>query len=124
MSKYFKNFDGSKYMSFLINEGKLLETYNKIWHRASNLMKKAFDSKPVYNENYLRTKINSYDAKINPNFYDNGMPKEGSPSVCLPVKLINSAFEIGKNYYLHEFLEESKYVTKKNKMNKCLNDGL
>ena len=30
MSEYFKNFDGSKYMSFLINEGKLLETYNKI----------------------------------------------------------------------------------------------
>ena len=62
MSEYFKNFDGSKYMPFLINEGKLSETYNKIWHRASNLMKKAFDSKPVYNENYLRTKINSYDA--------------------------------------------------------------
>ena len=31
--------------------------------------KKEFDSKPVYNERYLKTKIKSYNGKINTNFY-------------------------------------------------------
>ena len=33
-----------------------LEVY-KIWDRDSNLLKKGFDSEPVYNEKYLITKI-------------------------------------------------------------------
>ena len=85
-------------------------------------MKNVVDSKPVYNEKYLRTKIKSYDAKVNPNFRDNGTPKAGSLCVCLSVRLIDSAFEMDKNYYPQEFLEECEYVIKKNKMSKCLSD--
>ena len=37
--------------------------------------KKGFDSKPVYNENYLKTKIKSYEGKINTDFHGDGTPK-------------------------------------------------
>ena len=35
-------------MSFVTKDEKLLEKYNEIWKKASNI-KKEFDSKPVYN---------------------------------------------------------------------------
>ena len=51
-------------MSFLINNEKLLEKYTEIWKKVSNIIKKEFDSKPVYNEKYLKTKIKSYNEKV------------------------------------------------------------
>ena len=37
-----------------------------------------FDSKPIYNEKYLKTKIKCYHEKIKTNFHNNKIPKEGS----------------------------------------------
>ena len=45
LSAYKRNFDKTKCMSFLINDEKLLEKYNEIWKKASNIIKKEFDSK-------------------------------------------------------------------------------
>ena len=50
MSAYRRGFDETKHMSFLIAE------YNKILYEVRNNIKKVFDSEPVYNEKYLRTK--------------------------------------------------------------------
>ena len=33
------------------------------------VLKKKFDKKPVYNQKFLKTKINSYEDKIITNFY-------------------------------------------------------
>lgn len=49
------------------------------------------------------------------NFHDNGIPKEGSDCICLPVILIDSDFEMGKNCYAQVLLEEFKYVVKEKK---------
>ena len=54
----------NQYMSFLIEDDKLLEKSNENYKS----IKKKFDSEPVYNEKYLRTKIKSYKGKINTNF--------------------------------------------------------
>ena len=40
------------------------------------------------------------------------MPKEGSHCICLSVILIDSVFEMGKNYYPQVLLEECKYIVK------------
>ena len=40
---------------------------------------------PCTNHKYLKTKITSYEGKINTNFRDNKVPKEGSQYICLPV---------------------------------------
>ena len=45
LSAYKRNFDKTNCMSFLINDEKLLEKYNEIWKKASNIIKKEFDSK-------------------------------------------------------------------------------
>ena len=76
------------------------------------IIKKEFDSEPVYNEKYQKAKIKSYNVKINTNFHKNKIPKEDSQFICLSVILIDSVFETGKNYYPQVFLEECKYFVK------------
>ena len=49
--------------------------------KVKNSIKKEFDSEPVSNEKYLK----AYNGKINTNFQNNKMPKEGSPCICYSV---------------------------------------
>ena len=58
MSGYVTSLNETKYISLLIKDDKLFKK-NKNWHKVSNCIKKWFDSKPVYNEKYLKTKIKS-----------------------------------------------------------------
>ena len=60
MSTNRRDFDKSKCMSFLIKDEKLLEKYNEIWRKVSSIIKKEFDSNPLYNEKYQKTKIKVY----------------------------------------------------------------
>ena len=96
----------------MIKNDELLEKYNEICEKVKNRLKKEFDSESVYNEKYLKAKIKSYNGKINTNFHDNKIPKEGSQFVCLSGILIISVFRTGKNYYPQVLLEEFKYVVK------------
>ena len=100
-------------MSFLIKYLNFLERYNKIWKKVTNVIKKEFDSKPVYNEKYVKNKMRSYNGKIDTNVHNNKIPKEGCQFICLSVILIDSACRKDKNYCPQAFLEEFKYVVKK-----------
>ena len=115
MSGYRREFDETKYMSFLIKNDELLEKHNEIWEKVKYSTKKAFDSEPVYNEQYLKAKIKSYNGKISTNFHNNKIPKEGSKFICLSVILIDSVFRTSKNYYPQVFSEECIYVIEEKK---------
>ena len=56
-------------MYFLIEDDELLEKYNTIWDKASADIKEESDSEPVYNKNYLKTKIKSQGNEVTV-FYD------------------------------------------------------
>ena len=58
MNAYRKNFDETKYMSFLIKDDELLKKYNKFWKKVKNTINKEFDNDPVYNEKYLKATKN------------------------------------------------------------------
>ena len=70
-------------MSFFIKDDELLEKHNEIWEKVKNSIKKELDCEPVYNEKYVKAKIKSYNEKINTNFYNNKIPKEGSQCTLL-----------------------------------------
>ena len=97
---------------------KMLEKYNEIWDKASKFIEKVFISEPVYNDEYSKTKMKFYEAKININFHYNKVPKEDSQYICISVFLIETVFTAGKNYYPQLFFEECKYVVKGKKMPK------
>ena len=115
MSTYRKDFDETRYMSFLIKDDELLQKFNEIREKVRDNLKKDSDIEPVYNGKYLKANIKSYNEKININSHDNKIPKEGSQFTCLSVILINSVFTIGKNYYSQVSLEECKCVVKEKK---------
>ena len=56
-------------MHFFIENNGLLEKYNTIWDKVSTDIRKEFDSKPIYKEDFLKTKMKSYDDEII-DFYD------------------------------------------------------
>ena len=82
MSAYGRDFDETKFMSFQIKNDELLEKYNEIWDKVSNIIKKGLNSEPAYNEKYLKTKIKSYKGKISINFHDNNVANESFQCIC------------------------------------------
>ena len=62
---YLKRYDGkTKWIWFLIEDDDFLEKYYTIWDKVSADIKKEFDSKTVYNKNYLITKIKSNGDEV------------------------------------------------------------
>ena len=43
----------------------MLEKYNETLDKVNNTIKKGFDSEAVYNVKHLKTKIRSYEGKVN-----------------------------------------------------------
>ena len=108
----------------MIKDEKLLEKCNEICKKPSSIIKKEFDSKPLYNEKYPKTKIKSYNGKIKTNFHNKKIPKEGPQFICISVILSDSVCRKDKNYYPQTFLEECKYVVKERKTSKFVIDDL
>ena len=69
-SAYVKCYDGqTKWMYFLIKNDELLEKYDAIWDKVNAAIKKKFESKPVYEKEFLKTKIKSHGVEVT-DFYD------------------------------------------------------
>ena len=64
-------------MYFLIEDDELSKNYNTIWDKVSTDIKKEFDSKPVHNKDFFKTKMQSHGDEVK-GFYDEKIPKVGS----------------------------------------------
>ena len=88
----------------MIKDDDLLETYNTICDKVSADIKKEFDSEPVYNKSFLKTKIKSHGDEVT-DFYDKKNPKVDSNHTCLAIISLDSALK--KDYYYPQvFLKE------------------
>ena len=77
-------------MCFLIKDKKLPEKNNKIWNKASNVMKTGFDSGPVYNEKCWKTKTKFYDGKNHCKFSSWWNPRIRAKSIVFVYSYIDS----------------------------------
>ena len=67
---YVKSYDEQlKWMYFLIEDNELLVKYSTIWDKASTDIKKEFDSEPVYNKRFWKTKL-KFDGDEVTDFHD------------------------------------------------------
>ena len=106
-SGYVKSYDGqTKWMNFLIEDDELFKKSQSLGY------KRKFDSEPVHNKDFLKTKIKSHGDEVT-DFYDKGIPKVDSTHTCLPVISFDSALRKDENYYPQVFLKECKYIEKK-----------
>ena len=96
-SAYVKSYDGqTKWMYFLIEYDDLLEKYNTICVKVSTDIKKEFDSEPVYNKEFLKTKIKPHGDQVT-GFYDKGIQKMDSNHTCLAVISLDPALKKNDN---------------------------
>ena len=112
MNAYAKYFDkNNKYINLLVNDKEILKKYSEIWNKIKSLIKKEFNSEPVYNDKYIKTKIKIYNNKVYTNFQHNKIPKDNEYFACLSVILLDSIFvNSDKEYYPQILLGDCKYV--------------
>ena len=105
MTGYVKCFNSNKIMSFKAIEKKLLKSCSKIWERVSSLMNIEFDNESVYGDNdkYMKTKIKSYEDKVNSNFQGNKIPNKNASYKCLSLIMLDSIIRVNKKIILQHF---------------------
>ena len=102
----------------------MLKKYYKTWNKISNLLKQEFDSMPAYDSKFIRSKIRTYNKRININFHGNKIPEDNECCSCLSVTSLDCTVNIDEKYYLQIFLEECKYAVTKKRMIKSFNEEL
>ena len=96
-SAYVKSYDGqTKWMYFLIEYDDLIQKYNTICVNVSAGINKEFDSEPVYNKRFLKTKIKPHGDKIT-GFYDRVIQKMDTNHICLAVISLDPALKKDDN---------------------------
>ena len=76
----------------------LVEKSNTIWDKVSLDVKEKFYNKPVYNNEFLKSKIKSHGDKVT-DFYDKKIRKVDSNHTCLVVITLDSALKKDDIYY-------------------------
>ena len=113
-------------MSLRVDDSKLFKKYCKIWKTIRSLLGIEFDSAPVYGDtdSYIKTKVEMYDNRVNPNFQGKEVQKVDASYKCLSLIILDSAVKVGKKYYPQVFLEECKYVKNKIRTFNYINDDM
>ena len=100
-------------MSFFVRDDSVLKKYNKIWDKIKEKLNIKFQSKPVQNQKYFKTKVREFDSVIKTNFLGNEISKENIHYTCIVCITIDSVIKIEKKRYPQDNLEECKYKVKK-----------
>ena len=102
--KYFD--DGGKNMSFVTDDQKIYEKYNKIWEVISL----------VRDDKYLVAKLKIFAGIDRTTFINNSIPIERNHYICIPAIDVDSVLKIDKRAYPQAYLEQCKYKLKKRKI--------
>ena len=109
-------------MSLMVKDKQLFKNYNKIWEKTESLMRKKFDSKPLFvnddNSKYIKTKIKTFKNSVITNFHNKKVPEEKIPCKCLLIIVLDSVIKTDNKYYPQTFLEECVYKQQKQQKQK------
>ena len=67
---------------------------------------------------------NVCEYRLNTNFQGKKVPKENASYNSLSLIVLDSVIRVNKKHYPQSFLEECKYVIRKNKMENLINNDL
>ena len=102
-------------MSFVSDDEKIYEEYNKIWEVIRKLLKVNFAVSPVRDHKYLVAKLKIFTGINRTTFNNNSIPIERNHYICIPAIDIDSVPKIDKRAYPQAYLEQCKYKLKKRK---------
>ena len=99
-------------MSFVTDDEKIYEKYNKTWEVIRKLLKVTFVVSPVRDDKYLVAKLKIFAGINRTTFNNNSIPIERSHYICIPAIDIDSVLKIHKRAYPQAYLEQCKYKLK------------
>ena len=110
--KYFEN--GGENMSFKIEDESVYVKYNSIWNIIKDLLSGIkLHSEPVYDDQYIKTKVKTFSKAIKTLFNGDKIPEERIEYLCLACISIDSVLKVDKKNYPQVCLEQCKYKIKK-----------
>ena len=102
----------------MVKDDDVLDKYNEIWDKIKEKLNIKFNSEPVYDKIYIKTKVKEFGSVIKTNFLSNKIPKKNKDCTWIACITIDSGMKIEKKNYPQDFLEECKYKIKKTKISK------
>ena len=120
--KYFD--DGGKNMSFVTDDEKVYEKYNKIWELIKKLLKLYFTVGPVRDDKYIVAKLKTFNKINRTTFTDDIIHFQRNHYICIPAIDIDSVLKINKRAYLQAYLEQCKYKLKKRRAVNVIDDEI
>ena len=126
MNGYIKYFDdGGKNMSFVTDDEKIYDKYNKIWEVIRKLLKVNFTVGPVRDNKYLTAKLKIFNRVNSTKFAGNFIPLERQRYNCIPVINIDSVLKVdNKRAYPQAYLEQYKYKQRKERVVNFIDDEI
>ena len=91
----------------------------EIWGK-KNLLRVEFDSQPVYDEKYIKTRVKTFEDKVITKYTDNEIEKERTHYSCIAAICVDPVIKLGKENYSQVNLEQCKFRLKKKKNNDLL----
>ena len=102
-------------MSFVVKDDICLNKYSEIWDKIKETLSIEFHSMSVYDEKYIKAKVREFNGVIKTNFLGDEVPKENEHYTCIACITIDSVMRMEKKNYPQVYLEEYKYIIKKDK---------
>ena len=65
-----------------------------------------------------------YGGRVSTNFQGKNVANENASYECISLIMLDSVIRVNKKYYPQTLLEEGKYVIRKTKMERLINDDL
>ena len=126
MNGYIKYFDnGGKNMTFVMDNEKVYDKYNKIWEVIRKRLKVKFTANSVRDDKYLVAKLKIFNRINRTTFNNNNIPIERNHYICIPAIDIDSVLKMdNKRAYPQAYLEQCKYKLKKRKIVNYINDEI
>ena len=126
MDGYIKYFDyGGKNMSFVTDDEKVYNIYNKIWEVIRKLLKVNFTVNPAQDDRYFVAKLKIFNKVNKTKFTNDFIPFERQHYNCIPAIDIDSVLKIdNKRAYPQAYLEQYKYKLRKRRAVNFIDDEI
>ena len=100
-------------MSFLREDEEVVIKTNKIWKKITKNMVLNQTVRQFMTLNCTKTKLKTYDDKVNTVFTDNEIPKEKIHYSCIAAISVDCMLKLDGENYPQVYLEQCKYRLKK-----------
>ena len=92
-------------MSFLIEYEDMYLKYTEIWNKVKRLLGVKLHGQFIYDDNNIRTKVQTFNNMINTPFSGNEFPKKRNRYICITAICIDSVLKVDKKNYPQVYLE-------------------